>query len=287
MATKALFNHTTVQSEQDLVESLIVESIQIYGFDVHYLPQNFTDLDNFYGEDTGTTKFDTAYEVEMYVKNVEGLEGEGDFLQQFGLEVRDQITFTVARKRFNDLSTGFDMPREGDLIWLPLTQSMYQIQHTEHESIFYQMGELFVYDLHCELFEYSGEIFNTGVQEIDDYALSIATGTTFTLFAGGTGEYIEGETVYQGTSLADADMTARVKSFDASALEVELTTITSTPASEVDLIGVDSGATWSINLPDSETEQTELESTESGNWEIEQEADEFIDFSEESPFGNV
>lgn len=287
MATNALFNHTSVATEQNLVESLIVEAIQIYGFDMYYLPQNTTNLDDFYGEDSGTTSFDAAYPVEMYVKNVEGFEGEGDFLQQFGLEVRDQVTFTLARKRFNELSTGFDMPREGDLLWFPLVNSMYRIQFVEHESIFYQMGELFVYDLQCELFQFSGETFDTGVSEIDNYALSIATGTLFDLDSGGTGTYIEGETVYQGADLVNATMTATVKSFDGAVPEIELISITSTPADDIPLVGVDSGASWVVNLPDSEVENTELEATDADNLNIEQEADNFIDFSEENPFGNL
>lgn len=287
MATKQLFNHTNVQSEQNLVESLIIEAIQIYGIDMYYLPQSYSNIDDFYGEDSGTTKFESIYPIEMYIKNVEGFEGEGDFLQQFGLEVRDQITFTVARKRFNDLEiTDYTMPREGDLIWFPITKSMYEIQFVEHESIFYQMGELFVYDLQCELFEYSNEIFTTGIEEIDQYGIENASAMMIPLMSGGTGDYIVGETVYQGDTLESAIMTATVQSFDSTALELDIIHYTDTPTDSGDMIGVDSSAVWTVNLPTSEIEQTEMESTEQDNWTIEQEADEFISFEEKNPYGN-
>ena len=282
MATRALFNHTNVQTEQNLLEDLVIESIQIYGLDMYYLPKTTADLDDFYGEDAGTTKYLNAYPIEMYVKNVEGFEGEGDFMQQFGLEVRDQMTLTVARKRFDELSTGLSTPNEGDLIWFPITKSVYQIQFVEHESIFYQMGELFVYDLTCELFEFAGEVFETGIPAIDSYALDVATGNTFSLSTG-SGVFEDGETVYQGATLSGASMTARVKDFDELESTLEITNITTTPADGVAITGVDSGASWIIDLPNTEsTEEAEMEDT---NWTIEQEADEFIDFTEESPFG--
>ena len=135
--------------------------------------------------------FDAYYDFEVYIKNVDGFEGEGDFLSKFGLQIRDSITFTVAIRTFERFVTREKdtrlRPLEGEMIFLPLNGKMYKIQHVEHESIFYQSGSLQVYDMRCELAEYSGETFNTGYYEIDNYFADIDTSantvTTLTALA--------------------------------------------------------------------------------------------------------
>ena len=121
-----------------------------------------------------------ALELEMYIKNVDGFEGEGDFLSKFGLQIRDSMTLTVAMRTWEqevglDLQDQRTRPFEGDLIYFPLNNKMFKIQHVEHEAVFYQMGSLQSYDLKCELFEYSNERFNTGVEEIDELYASYQT----------------------------------------------------------------------------------------------------------------
>ena len=208
------FNNFSYGREQDLLEDLMLESIKIYGVDCKYIPRDLGTIDNLFGEAVNSS-FNNAADLEMYVKNVEGFEGEGDFLSKFGLEIRDQVTFTVARKRFDQirtektmLETGFNLldeeastttpsrqflantdfqtesiqleegtangysissnrPNEGDLIFFPFTKKLYEIKFVEHESIFYQTGRLNVYDLRCELFEYSSESVDTGFSDID------------------------------------------------------------------------------------------------------------------------
>lgn len=170
MAVNPFFNNFNSTPEQTLVEDLIVESIKMYGHDLYYLPRTLTAVDDILNEDDLST-FNTAIEVEMYIKNVEGFEGEGDFLSKFGLEIRDSITFTVAKRVFNTTigtPQSLARPNEGDLIYFPLNGKMFKIMHVEHESIFYQMGELQMYDIRCELFEYSQETFATGVTAIDE-----------------------------------------------------------------------------------------------------------------------
>ncbi len=123
-----------------------------------------------YGEES-YSKFDSQYFVEMYIKNVEGFGGQGDFLSKFNLEIRDQVTLTIARRTFFDevgTYTSFSRPREGDLVYFPLNKKLFEIKFVEHEAIFYQLGSLQTFDLTCELFEYSNEILNTGIQEIDE-----------------------------------------------------------------------------------------------------------------------
>ena len=214
MAINKYFNNFGVAREQDLVEDLTIESIKMYGMNMKYLPRTITKLDHLYGEDILST-FDVAADLEMYIKNVDGFEGEGEFLSRFGLEIRDQVTFTVARKRFEQAkseklltevgynfiqeagstvtpfkrklaNTSFEMhgieleegtannyaitstrPMEGDLIFFPMVDKLFEIKFVEHETVFYQTGRLQTYDLRCELFDYSSEGINTGFSEID------------------------------------------------------------------------------------------------------------------------
>ena len=214
MAVNKYFNNFAYKREQDLVEDLTIESIKMYGQDMKYIPRTVVKRDDLYGEDT-LSKFTTAADVEMYIKNTEGFEGEGDFLSKFGLEIRDSVTFTVARKRFdqirteklltevgynyaqesadldvpskrflanttptldniqleegtaNNYSISSSRPLEGDLIFFPMVDKLFEIKFVEHESVFYQTGRLQTYDLRCELFDYSSEQIDTGFSEID------------------------------------------------------------------------------------------------------------------------
>ena len=171
MSTNFFFNNFQSSQEQLLIDDLVIESIKIYGLDCFYLPKKLIDKDKIYGEDS-LSEYNKSYMVEMYVKNVEGFAGEGDFLSKFNVEIRDQITLTIARRTFENevqyFEFGYTRPREGDLIFLPLNNKVFQIKFVEQEPVFYQMGSLQMYDLKCELFEYSNEIMNTGFQAIDD-----------------------------------------------------------------------------------------------------------------------
>jgi hypothetical protein len=127
--------------EQSLIDDLVVESIKIYGIDTMYLPRTIGAKDDILNEDDLPT-YNDAYEVEMYVKNVDGFEGEGDFLSKFGLQIRDSMTLTIAMRTYElevGINTEINRPREGDIIYMPLNQKMFVVQHVEHESIFYQM----------------------------------------------------------------------------------------------------------------------------------------------------
>lgn len=169
MALNSFFNNYNSATEQKLVEDLVIESIRIHGLNVYYLPRSNRDLDDVLNEDT-LSEYTQALLIEMYVKNVDSFEGEGDFLSKFGLQIRDSMTMTVAQKVFNTLvGTPLTMlrPREGDLLYFPLNKKIFEIRHVEHEAVFYQFGTLQTYDLKCELFEFSNERFATGVTVID------------------------------------------------------------------------------------------------------------------------
>jgi len=169
MTTNFYFNNFSNSQEQTLIEDLVIESIKIYGQDVIYIKRSSGEVDKILNEDD-FPEYTESFTIEMYIKNVDGFEGEGDFLSKFGLEIRDSITFTVAN-RIWEQDVGYEIeevrPREGDIIYFPLNGKLFEIRHVEHESIFYQMGSLQTYDLRCELFEYSGERFATGYPEID------------------------------------------------------------------------------------------------------------------------
>ena len=168
--TSFYFNNWKATGEQNLIESLIIESIKIYGMDMMYLPRRYGNLDPDYTEDASSF-YDRAYPIELYIKSVDGFQGEGDFLSKFGVEIRDRVTFTVARRIWTKEvgSNENDKPRpfEGDLIYFPLNRKIFKIMFVEHEAIFYQLGALQTFDLVCELFEYSSETFNTGIPDID------------------------------------------------------------------------------------------------------------------------
>lgn len=169
MATSVYFNNFGASQEQLLVENLIIESIKIYGIDVYYCPRTPVNIDNITNE-ASYYRFDSGISVEMYIKNVDGMEGDGEFLSKFGIQVNDQITFTMAQRIWTEEVGDYlsaSRPREGDIIYFPLTDAVYQIKYVNKKAIFYQMGALQTYDIVCELFVYSNEVFNTGIPNID------------------------------------------------------------------------------------------------------------------------
>lgn len=179
MATNFFFNNFQNSQEQLLLENLVIESIKIYGQDMFYLPRTLVDKDEIYGSDS-VSEYNSAYAIEMYIKSVNGFTGDGVFMSKFGLEIRDQVTFSVAQRVFNDEVGAFvdiTRPKEGDLIYFPLNKKPFEIKFVDNREFFYQLGALQTYELTCELFEYSSEVFNTGIEEIDQiqtkYSLNI------------------------------------------------------------------------------------------------------------------
>ena len=174
-----LYFSDKVRSEQKLYEDIVIESLKIYGQDVYYIPRDILNEDRVFGDDV-PSRFNSSHKIEMYIENVQGFEGEGDLFTRFGVEIRDEATFVVSRARWKQTVQRYDneinstRPLEGDLIYLPLTNKLFQIQFVEHEQPFYQLGNLPVYKLRATLFEYNDEDLDTGVEAIDkierDYA---------------------------------------------------------------------------------------------------------------------
>ena len=171
MATNLYFSQK-VHSEQNLYEDIVIESLKMYGQDVYYLPRDIVNKDTILNEDVPSS-FNSSHKIEMYIENVEGFDGEGDLFTKFGVEIRDQATFVVSRKRWEQTVKRYDAeinsvrPLEGDLIYLSMTNKLFEIMHVEHEQPFYQLSNLPTYKLRCELFEYSGEDLDTNIEQID------------------------------------------------------------------------------------------------------------------------
>jgi len=162
-------------SEHVLMEDIIIECLKIYGFVTYYIPRQAVNEDMILGEDT-LNKYASAYPLEMYMQNVTGFEGDGDLMTKFGVEIRDTATFVVARRRWDEViaSSGDAVlttrPAEGDVVYFPLTKAFFEIKRVESTDPFFQVGKLYVYKLQCELMQYSSEMFDTGVSDIDDIA---------------------------------------------------------------------------------------------------------------------
>ena len=171
MPTNVYFD-TGTKPEQHLYEDLMIEQLKIYGQDVFYIPRTLVKEDNLFGEDT-LSKFGDAYLIEMYFENVEGYEGEKEIMSKFGLQMNEDVTFVVARRRFEQLVSHDSnlivktRPNEGDLVYFPKVKKIFEITFVDHDDPFYQVHNVPAFKLKCKTFEYSSEDLNTGITEID------------------------------------------------------------------------------------------------------------------------
>ncbi len=164
------FNKFNNVQEQELYQDLIVESIQIYGMEVYYIPRNLVNFDQLYLTDD-QSMYNTVIQVPVYIENVDGFQGQKDIFTKFGLEIRDQVTLSMAKRTFDRVIkpiTNQERPLEGDLIFFTVNKKVFQIKFTNNKEIFYPLGVLPLFRLTLELFEYSDETFNTGIPEIDE-----------------------------------------------------------------------------------------------------------------------
>lgn len=181
MAVNPYFQNLSYTPTQDLMEDLLIESIKMFGMDITYIPRTLVSVDKLLGE-SAIDEFTSGVVIEMYMNNVEGFDGGGDLLSKFGVEIRDQVTFWVSRRRFVEEFASTELqshqddptkavtvvhPREGDLLYMPMNGNIFQIMFVEDEKLFYPQGKLMVFELRCELFEKSSEKFNTGIAAID------------------------------------------------------------------------------------------------------------------------
>jgi neck protein len=177
VATNFFFRQYRVPTEQKLLDDLTIESIKIYGEDVYYIPRNLNNYDSVYVADDQSS-YTWAIPIEMYLKNYGGFEGDGNFMSKFGVEIRDQVLWSVSQRRFMDevgTSAVLVRPREGDLIYFPLNDKCFQVKEVSKFEHFYQLGRLQTWEMTCELFEYSDEVFATGIPEIDKLQVEFST----------------------------------------------------------------------------------------------------------------
>ena len=189
MALNPFFTQGT-RNEQSLLQSLNNEMIKIYGVECYYIPRKYLTTNTIIKE-VVQSKFDDAYPLEAYVNNYDVYQGNGRILSKFGVEVQDDINLVITRERFETYikplirnETGIKLssrPKEGDLIWFPLDDRLYEIKFVEHAKPFYQLKELYVYELQCEVFRYEDETIDTGVGTIDDETTEIGYSQTLTL----------------------------------------------------------------------------------------------------------
>ena len=181
MALNPFFLQGT-SSEQRLAQDLINEHLKIYGVEVTYIPRKFIGNDNIFNE-IQSSKFDDNFAIEAYVNNFDGYGGAGDVLTKFGMSLKDEVILTISKERFEDFISPFmsanndgtdtseitlaTRPREGDLVFFPLGQRLFEVKFVEHEDPFYQLGKNYVYQLKCELFEYEDEVIDTSIDAID------------------------------------------------------------------------------------------------------------------------
>ena len=317
MATNVYFS-PKVRSEQNLYEDIIIESLKMFGQDVLYIPREVIKEDEILNEDY--SRFTDAYGLEMYIENTDNFAGEGDLMSKFGLQIRDQATFICSKKRWEHLisvwnnAVQLDRPAEGDLIYLPLSNSIFQISHVEHEQPFYALGNLPTYKLNCELFEYSGQEMDTGVIEVDQFETKYSDYAVFGINTGTIGNFQVHETVRQETGLVDSNNNSIFVTGEVSKIEYPVSSaegviyindstgtdgiyrqfVISTTAPIYPLVGQTSGASWNIyadvsSLMVDGKKLTDAEQHINDPWdkgrEFKTASASIIDFSESNPFG--
>ena len=314
MATSVYFNGA-VQSEQNLYEDLVLESIKMFGQDVVYVPREQIYEDAILNETLN--QYTHAYPIECFIENTEGFEGDGNLLGKFGLEIRDQGTFVIPKKRWDhvvghnlsdDLGNQvLTQPGEGDLIYMPMTDRMFEIKYVEPKLPFFQIQDLPTYTLTAELFEYDGQNFNTGLPEIDNIELLLANSYSYTTTATADSNHFQiGEYVHQWTGTTDGDgvninIIAKVAGYEVIDTETYNVLLVSPhqstngdgtfmqPAVHATrlLIGLTSGSSRQITVDLTGTTKTEYNRDPyADNDEFELYGDDVIDFTESNPFGD-
>ena len=311
MATSVYFSGA-VRSEQDLYEDLVTESIKVFGQDVVYLPREEISEDDLLNETWN--EYTQAYPVEMWLENAEAFEGDGNLLGKFGLEIRDQGTFVIPKKRWDHV-VGMNLaealgnqvlskPAEGDLIYMPMTDRIFEIKYVEPKNPFYQLADLPTYTLTAELFEYNDQHFDTGWDEIDAIEWDNATAYSYIVTAN-TANFELGELVTQWTGSNDSsgnpiNIEGYVAGWEGTEARITIIsphqstngdgtfmTFSVQSATTKKLIGKNSGTQTYITIDQSGTTKTFYNQDPfADNDEFEVAGDSVIDFTESNPFGD-
>ena len=273
--------------EQTLYQDLVDEQIKLFGTDIYYMPR--TILRDYTLDDIVYSKYQSQFQIEMLLENVTGFGDTSEFISKFGLRITDEVKFRVSSRRWDEATTGSGgfntygltvqgRPNEGDLLYFPLTKDLYEIKFVEREQPFYQFGKIQFYTMTAEIYEVGSDDISTGVAEIDEIETLFSSAIALTMAVGGTEDFTVGETVTGSTT----GITAEVKSWDAATRVLQVINRTGTFAQGEAMTGDDSGAVHvvgtfdTLNNTNSEYDQ---------NYEIEQAADNLVDWGEKNPFG--
>jgi len=284
-----------VQGEQSLIESLTTEAIKIHGHEMVYIPREAVTEDKILGEEI--SKFKDANRIEMYMENAEGFDGESD-MTRFGLDIRENCTFIVSRKRFmevmahNTTIRDLGRPREGDLIYFDYPYNLFEIKYVEHDNPFYPLGARYSFKLFCEAFKYTQEEIDTGESDMDAVVKAVADYTKQLGFSGGVsgGNFIEGEEIYVGATSDQQHAYGNVDKWTvpASAAENKYVTVNMVKGSfEIgDVVrGKTSLAQYTIlTVADTDTRTSKASTQDNEALDLEANRDNIFDFTEKDPF---
>ena len=282
MALNTYFTQGTT-GEQDLHESLVTEQIKMFGKNVYYIPRTLVKNDSVFGEDT-MSKFEGAFEIEAYIEDNTGFRGDGDMFSKFGVQISDQATFVVSRTRFtaavddNAELIVEGRPNEGDLVYFPMANKIFEIQFVEYEVPFFTLGKQYTWGLRCELFQYSDEDFETGITAVDAIEVNYANAISVNVAEGGSGDYVAEEIVTGGNS----NVTATVKSWNSATRQLVVYNRSGIFSIPETITGDTSSAAWTSATYNTINNQND---GIDANFAIETQADGIIDFTQGNPFG--
>jgi hypothetical protein len=269
--------------EQNLAQDLADEQIKLFGTDIYYLPRTIL-RDNTL-DDVIYSKYQDQFQVEMLLQNVEGFGAQSEFISKFGIRITDEVKFIVSSRRWDQAEAQYTptltvpgRPNEGDLLYFPLTKDIYEIKFVERETPFYQFGKIQFLIITAEIYEVGNDLIDTGIADIDEIETLFSSAISLVMNTGGTGTFTVGELVTGGTSNTEAT----VKSWTAATRTLQVINRTGTFVATETITGDDSNAVWvlgsfdTLNNTNSEYDQ---------NREIEDEADNIINWTEKNPFG--
>ena len=283
MATNPYFNKFKSKPEQQLVDDLVTEAIKIHGIDVVYIPRTLVNKDEIFGEDR-QAKFENGREIEMYVDSYDGFEGEGEVMTQFGLDIKDEIGLTVSRTRFlkTFAKNDYKYPREGDLIYFPLTNGLFENNFVERDKNFYNFGKIFTYYLKCSMFKYSGEDLDTGFDVADGATSDVNLQLLEVVMGSGSGEFTEGEKANifvngaVGGTLSVVSWKTATDTMEAAIVSGDITGVNA-------ILGANSGASYAVSSIGF-TQDFFVKGLFEDNTDFQLEGNSFINFSDTDPF---
>jgi hypothetical protein len=269
--------------EQNLVQDLVDEQIKLFGSDIYYLPR--TILKDNTLDDVIYSKFESQFQVEMLLSNLEGFGEQSEFISKFGIRITDEVKFIVSARRWAESEAQYTpdltvpgRPNEGDLLYFPLTTDIYEIKFVERESPFYQFGKIQFIIMTAEIYEIGNDKIDTGIDEIDEIEQLFSSAIALNMKVGGTDDFTIGEVVTGSIS----NETGEVKSWNPTTRVIQIINRTGTFVENESLTGNDSGAVWIVdNFSTIENTNSEYDQ----NKYIEDEADTLIDWGEKNPFG--